>query len=155
METKTIQVSLRAKDIFDEVAEFPTFAQAEKYFYKLARKRTIYPAQIVAAIDGTPYMVYRIDDVFASNRWITSLDLITGEEIKRRYIPSAEELTGRKSKIVGIRLSNIIVPVNINSSIVDYENRTGKSVSEIVVDALQHYFQQTDTILSELFIENR
>lgn len=145
-----IEVSIRSDDICDELDEFISSAKAEEYFYTLARRRTRYPSNVIATVDGDWRMIYRIDDVYASNRWQLSLDLNTGLPVKRRYIPSNNELTGRKSKTTGVNLPAIKVNREIYAQLQEAAMRSGKSITEIRKQAYNNFINEGDTILLKI-----
>lgn len=146
----TIEVSIRADDVCEELNEFVSSAKATEYFYSLARKRTRYPSKVVATVDGEWRMIYCIDDVYSGNRWVVSLDLDTGLPVKRRYIPSADELTGRKSKVSGILLPPIKVSLELHTQLQERAERSGKKITEIRKQAYINFINEGDTILSDI-----
>ena len=145
-----IEVSLRADDVCEEINEFSSSARAEQFFNKLARQRTRYPSKVVATVDGEWRMIYRIDELYSSNRWELSLDLNTGLPVSRRYIPSTDELTGRKSRVSGILLPPIKVSHELYAQLQERAARAGKPITEIRKQAYRNFVRENDTILSDI-----
>lgn len=145
-----IEVSVRADDVCDEMNEFSSSSKAEECFYRLARQRTKYPTQVVATVNGEWRMIYRIDNEYANNRWILSMDLETGLPVKRKYIPSNDELTGRKSKIIGTLLPPIKVDMDTYAMLQEKARSAGLSLNEIRKRAYKNLINENDTILSDI-----
>jgi len=145
-----IEVSVRTDDVCDELNEFISPAKAEEYFYRLARKRTRCQSHIIATVNGEWRMIYRIDDVYSGNRWQLSLDLITGLPVKRRYVPSNDELTGRKAKVSGIVLPPIKITHALHAQLQEQAHRAGKTLNEIRKQAYKNFLNSGDTILSDI-----
>jgi sugar-specific transcriptional regulator TrmB len=145
-----IEVSLRFDDVCDEITEFSSSAKAEAYFYKLARQRTRYPSKVIATVDGEWRMIYRIDELYSSNRWELSLDLHTGLPVSRRYIPSTDELTGRKSRVSGVLLPPIKVNTELYAQLQERATRAGKTITEIRKQAYRNFVNESDTILLDI-----
>jgi hypothetical protein len=127
--------------------------EAERIFYKFARQRTRIPSYTLCTVDGEIRMMYHIDDVYCANRWSVSLDLVTGLRVKRRYIPSSEELLGRKGTSFGKRMPPIKAPLNIISQLNEIADRTGRTLSDVRLDAYRAYINAGDTILFQALNE--
>lgn len=145
-----IEISLRCDDVIEEMEEFLSSEKAEEYFYQLARKRTRLPSIVLATVDGDFRMMYHIDDAYAENRWQMSMDLTTGLPVKRRYIPSLDELTGRKSRKEGRRLPPIIVPLDVYSQLQERAQRAGVSLADLRRQAYMKLLDDNDTVLSNI-----
>jgi hypothetical protein len=147
-----IEISLRCDDVVEEVTSFTSYIEAEEYFYLLARRRTAYPSSVVATIDGDWRMIYRIDDVYGSNRWLLSLDITSGLPVKRRYIPSMNELTGRKVKCVGVKLSAMRISNEIYAKLMTISEKSKMPLVDIRRQAYNEFTNKYDTILNEVLL---
>lgn len=149
----TYEISIRCDETMDEYDSTTNAVEAEKIFYKFARRRTRIPSYVLCTLDGEIRMLYHIDDVYAENRWSVSLDLVTGLHISRRYIPSSEELLGRKGTSFGKRMPPIKAPLNIISQLNEIADRTGRTLSDVRLDAYRAYINSGDTILFQALKE--
>ena len=145
-----IEVSLRIDEIIDEMSEFNDPLKAERYFYELARKRTKLPYIVMATVDGEPRWIYHIDTLYSENRWGLSLDLMTGLAVTRRYIPSHDELSGRKPTRTGRRLPPMVVDLNMYSQLHERAQRAGITLADLRREAYRKLLDEGDTILSEI-----
>lgn len=146
-----IEVTLRCDDVIEEYDEFVLPEKAENYFFSLCRKRTRIPSIVVATVDGDVRMLYHVDDAYASNRWEISTDLLTGLPVKRRYIPSAQELSGRKGSLkAGVRLPVVTVPVSVSVKLKELAQERRMPVHALMQEAIKKYLNEDDTILSKI-----
>ena len=145
-----IEVALRFDDVIEEYNEFSDAKRAEVYFNRLARTRSRQSSVAIATVDGDVRMLYHTADVYGGNRWEVSTDLISGLPVKRRYIPSMDELTGRKSKIRGIMLPPLIVPLELRAQLQEKAARMGKSLNDLRKEAYLRLLDEEDTILSQV-----
>ncbi len=141
---------LRCDDVIEEHNEFSDPGRAEENFYKLARNRTRYPSFAMATADGEVRLLYHTDELYARNRWEISLDLSTGLPVKRRYIPSTDELTGRKPVKEGVLLPPMLIPQDLMARLQDKAHQTGRKIQDIRLDAYRKIVNEDDTILSEI-----
>ena len=145
-----IEVSIRGQDSCEDSEDFTDPKEAETYFYKLVRKRTRFQLWVQATVDGEIRIQYHITDEYAGNRWQISTELETGLAVKRRYIASTDELTGRKPKIQGRKLPPIMVPTIMYAQLVEKADRAGIPLSVLRREAYQKVIDESDTILSEI-----
>lgn len=149
----TYEISIRCDEAVEEYDSTTNAVEAEKIFFKFARRRTRIPSYVLCTFDGEIRMMYHIDDVYAANRWAISLDLVTGLRVRRRYIPSSEELLGRKGTSFGKRMPPIKAPLNIISQLNEIADRTGRTLSDVRLDAYRAYINAGDTILFQALKE--
>jgi hypothetical protein len=149
----TYEISIRCDEAQEEYDSTTNAVEAEQIFYKFARQRTRIPSYVLCTLDGEIRMLYHIDDVYAANRWSISLDLVTGLHVRRRYIPSSEELLGRKGTSFGKRMQPIKAPLNIISQLNEIADRTGRTLNDVRLDAYRAYISSGDTILFDVVKE--
>ena len=150
----TYEISIRCDESVGEMDSTTSSARAEKIFCEYARRRTRIPSQVICTMDGDIMMLYHIDDVYAANRWSISRDLDTGLPIKRRYLPSSDELMGRKGTAAGKRMPPIKAPLNLIAKLNDLAQQTGRTLNDVRLAAYNAYIENGDTILMDAFKED-
>jgi hypothetical protein len=147
------EISIRCDEAVEASDSTTSPAKAEKIFYEYCRRRTRIPSQVICTADGDIMMLYHIDDVYAANRWSISRDLETGLPIKRRYLPSSEELLGRKGTAFGKRMPPIKAPLSVIAKLDEIARQTGRTLNEVRIAAYNSYIEDGDTILMQAFKE--